>query len=205
MYKSCIEKITEEMKTQEQLQREQIESQIRGLEGLIRSVRANLDLLQPEAIIEKLEYEHIIKQANDAIIYLKTELAKIPTQADLAFMELSQKVGTILEKYKDPLQKKKEALELEAKMVSEYVQALRKRYAEQAKKSYDHNLGKYGANKKALRIYSRGQYMSEDPDKPALPIIPIRRINFHKKFFKFIDCLNIFYKCGKTCSIKDIF
>ncbi|MBN2531898.1 MAG: phage tail length tape measure family protein, partial [Spirochaetales bacterium] len=126
-----LEKITEEMKTQEQIRREQIESQIKGLEGLIRSVRTNLDLLQPGAIIEKLEYERIIRQANDAIVYLKTELAKIPTQVDIAFLELSEKVGSILEKYKDPLKKKKEALELEAKMVAEYVLALRKRYEEQ--------------------------------------------------------------------------
>ncbi|MBN2533554.1 MAG: hypothetical protein JXB88_11705 [Spirochaetales bacterium] len=58
-------------------------------------------------------------------------LAKIPTQADTAFLELSEKVGSILEKYKDSLKKKKEALELDAKMVAEYVLALRKRYKEQ--------------------------------------------------------------------------
>jgi hypothetical protein len=91
-------------------------------------------------------------------------LAKIPTEVDIAFMELTEKVGTILEKYKDPLQKKKEVLELEAKMVSEYVQALRKQYDEQA--AYLDSLDKTSEEflKGYAELYNLAQAIKEAED-----------------------------------------
>lgn len=128
-YYETLKSVTGEMKTQEQVQRAVIQEQLSGLEQLITSVESNMALagITANDIIQSLPYLQIIDQANEAIIFLQEELAKIPTEADKAFLELTGKVGVISQKYLDPLEKKKQVLTEELKQTTEYLAALRER------------------------------------------------------------------------------
>ena len=131
---AVMQKITDEMKNQEVSQRAAIQEQISSLQELINSTESSMEQagIATGDIISSLPYLEIINQANDAIIYLRAELEKIPTEAEKAFLELSEKVGIISAKYLDPLEKKRQLLELELKQVTQYVLLLKQQYKLQA-------------------------------------------------------------------------
>jgi len=128
-----LKNISKEMRSQEDIQRELIKERINDLEGLISSTESQMDQagISADNIIDSLPYMQIIQEAQDAIVYLRKELGNIPTEAEKAFLELSEKVGVISNKYLDPLEKKRMILEEELNQVLKYLTLLKKRQAVQ--------------------------------------------------------------------------
>lgn len=124
-----MQKISKEMRSQEDIQRAVIEDRIMALEELISSTESQMAQagIDSENIVDSLPYLQIIQEAQAAIAYLREELGKIPTEAEKAFLELSEKVGIISQKYLDPLEKKRMILEQELKQVLKYLTILKKR------------------------------------------------------------------------------